>query len=239
MVVMSLFNATISAFGLAGLMTLAAPLAHSAGMVPETSVVIIDAGQGEGTINVTNTDPEAALLYTTLERLEGDEEELLVVNPTITRVEAGQSQRVRFIFQSDQPLTVQRLQRVNFESIAQRRADGTTGVALQIAQNLPVLINPADLPRKKDPWSLLQWSLAGEQVRVSNMSRYVVRLHQQVLLNPGEVSLSLPRTYLLPGQTELLPLPAGWRPAPQTQVKIYPASVYGYQVGEYETVLVQ
>lgn len=214
-------------------------LANAAGMVPETSVVIIDAAKGEGIINVTNTDGEAALLHTTLERLEGDDEDLLVVNPPITRVESGQAQQVRFILQAARPLTVQRLQRVNFESIAQKRPDGSTGVALQVAQNLPVLINPADLPRKADPWVLLQWTVIGNELVVNNPSRYVVRLHQRVTLLPGETDLYLPQTYLLPGDQRQLPLPAGSRVGPESRVKIFPASVYGYQVAEYETAIMQ
>ncbi|MHC8375393.1 hypothetical protein ACYZT3_04805 [Pseudomonas sp. MDT1-16] len=39
----------------------------AAGMVPETSVVLINVGDGEGTINVTNSDSNTALLYTSLE----------------------------------------------------------------------------------------------------------------------------------------------------------------------------
>lgn len=230
-------NRRLSAAVWALLTLMIAPGAQAAGMVPETSVVIIDAGKGEGVIKVTNTDDHAALLYTTIERLAGDEEELVVVNPPITRVEAGQVQQVRFIVQNAQPLTVQRLQRVNFESIAPQQADGSAGVALQVAQNLPVLINPADLPRKTDPWALLEWSLEGDQVVVNNPSRYVVRLHQKVLLAPGELELTLPRTYLLPGDQERLPLPEGQRPGTDARVKIFPASVYGYQVAEYESVL--
>jgi P pilus assembly chaperone PapD len=41
----------------------------AAGMIPETSVVLINVADGEGVINVTNSDDQATLLYTSLENL--------------------------------------------------------------------------------------------------------------------------------------------------------------------------
>jgi len=203
-------------------------LSQAAGMVPETSVVIVNMVDGEGTINVTNTDSKAVLLYTSLENIPEDEASLLVITPPVARVEAGEKQLVRFIVQSPTPITTQRLKRVTFEGIPQKSSDGKSVVGVTVRQNLPVLINPADLPPKSDPWTALKWSTNGQALTVKNESRYVVRLNQQVNVLPADMKLTLPRTYILPGQIETLQLPAGASIASESKIRIYPVSDYGY-----------
>ena len=90
------------------------------GMVPDTSVVIVNEADGEASVSVTNTDSKLALLHVTLEDIPEDTTPLLFVTPPLTRVEPGKSQLIRFILQSPTPLTAQRLKRVIFEG---RRAD--------------------------------------------------------------------------------------------------------------------
>jgi P pilus assembly chaperone PapD len=209
----------------------------AAGMVPETSVVLINVGDGESTINITNTDENAALLYTSLENLPEDDEDFLIVTPPVTRVEAGEKQQVRFIVQTDRPITTQRLKRVSFEGIPHKDPNAGAQVAMTVRQNLPVLVTPADLPRKLDPWTLLAWSVQGQHIVARNDSRYVVRMNQQINVMPAEITLTMPRTYLLPGQSVNLELPADFRWAPESTVRIYPASTYGYQVKQYDAPL--
>jgi len=43
-------------------LTIYSPLSQAAGMVPETSVVLINIAEGEGTMTVTNTDSQAGCL---------------------------------------------------------------------------------------------------------------------------------------------------------------------------------
>ncbi|WP_414925699.1 hypothetical protein [Pseudomonas zeae] len=56
------------------------PFAGAAGMSPQTTVVLINAGVGEGSMIVTNTDAQARLLYTAIEHLPEDPEELMLVS---------------------------------------------------------------------------------------------------------------------------------------------------------------
>ncbi|MHC8375396.1 fimbria/pilus chaperone family protein [Pseudomonas sp. MDT1-16] len=212
-------------------------VSQAAGMVPETSVVLINVADGEGTINVTNTDSQAALLYTSLENLPEDQESLVVATPPVARVEAGEKQLVRFIVQSEKPITTQRLKRVNFEGIPQKDPNAPAKIGVTVRQNLPVLITPADLPLKPDPWTLLQWSIKGQTLTVKNDSRYVVRLNQQVSVMPAKINLALPRTYILPGQTHHFELPAGTRLSADATVRIYPASTYGFAVKPFDAPL--
>lgn len=214
-------------------------LAGAAGMVPETSVVLVNAGDGEGSINVTNTDDQPVLLYTFLENLPEDPEELLLVTSPISRVEAGEKQLVRFVFQSDKPLTTQRFKRAIFEGIPPQSSDGSVKIDMTVRQNLPVIISPADLPPNDAPWTLLKWEAKGQTLTVLNNSRYVVRLNQQLDLIPAGGQLSLPRTYLLPGQSHSLPLPADATLSAASKVRLYPASLYGYQGAAYDAPLIQ
>ena len=76
-----------------------ATVARADGMVPDTSVVIVNEADGEATVSVTNTDNKMALLHVTLENIPEDSDTLLFVTPPLTRVEASKSQLVRFILQ--------------------------------------------------------------------------------------------------------------------------------------------
>ncbi|WP_409279462.1 fimbria/pilus chaperone family protein [Pseudomonas defluvii] len=211
--------------------------AYAAGMLPETSVILINVAEGEGVINVTNTDDQAALLYTSLEHLPDDPDHILIVTPPVARVEAGDKQLVRFIVQSEQPITTQRLKRVNFEGIPQKTADGSTKIAVTVRQNLPVLITPADLPAKSAPWTELSWSVDGQTLTVKNDSRYVVRLNQQVTILPANVTLTLPQPHVLPGQAHHLELPANARLGAGTTLRIYPVNTYGFAVDPFDAPL--
>lgn len=209
---------------------------QAAGMVPDTTVVLVNVADGEGTINVRNSDEQAALLYTSLENIDEDQEALLVVSPPIMRVEPGQKQLVRFIVQPSKPITTQRLKRVTFDGIPQKKEGGKSTVTVNVRQNLPVIIHPAGLPMKNDPWTLLKWSRTGNTLNVSNDSPYVVRMTKQLELLPSKTVAELPNNYVLPGQSfsiKFADSPAG----SVTSVKFTPASIYGFAVAPYTAKL--
>ncbi|MFP2768849.1 fimbria/pilus chaperone family protein [Oceanisphaera sp. KMM 10153] len=206
--------------------------ALATGMQPETSVVILDEGQGEVSINVKNTDDTPSLLYTTIENIPEDQETLVVLTPPVARVEAGETQLVRFLRRGGEPSATQRLKRVIFEGIAQRPdANGRARVGVTVRQNLPLLIHPKGLERHREPWTLLKWRMDGDKLVVVNDSPYVVRLAQELTLKPSGQQALLPRTYVLPGET--LPVSAK-DPISATSVTIAPATVYGYAVEHYD-----
>jgi P pilus assembly chaperone PapD len=99
------------------LLASAAHLASAAGMVPETSVLLINEADGEATMTVKNTDPGVALLHTQIVHVAEDQENLIVVTPPIVRVEPNEMQMVRFILTSKEPLKTERLARVIFDGI--------------------------------------------------------------------------------------------------------------------------
>ncbi|MGJ7513322.1 fimbria/pilus chaperone family protein [Pseudomonas baetica] len=203
------------------------------GMVPDTSVVIVNEADGEASVSVTNTDASLALLHVTLEDIPEDKEPLLFVTPPLARVEPSKSQLVRFILQSNAPLTTQRLKRVIFEGMPQDRAAAQAGharVGVTVRQNLPVIVHPKGLAPNRTPWTGLTWSLEKDQLSVHNPTPYVVRLAQELLLLPGNGSALLPRTYVLPGER----LSVTTNGSAATTVRLQPATVYGFAVPHYE-----
>ena len=203
------------------------------GMVPDTSVVIVNEADGEASVTVTNTDDKLALLHVTLEDIPEDKASLLFVTPPLARVEPAKSQLIRFILQTAEPLTTQRLKRVIFEGMPQGRSTAQAGharVGVTVRQNLPVILHPKGLAPNRTPWTGLEWRLNSDQLSVSNPTPYVVRLAQELRLLPGGGSALLPRTYVLPGET----LKVTASGAGASRVQLQPATVYGFAVAPYE-----
>lgn len=201
------------------------------GMLPETTVVVLYEEQGEATINIKNTDAAPALLHSVVENVPEDLEPLLIVTPPITRVEAGETQLVRFIGTLQEPLKTQRLKRVTFEGIPQARVGGGATIGITLRQNLPLILHPRDLPVHHSPWELLKWRRAGERLTVHNDSAYVVRLAPEVQLLPQGVLATLPRTYVLPGEALTLKVEGSLEGV--AGVEIHPATIYGFSADSH------
>jgi P pilus assembly chaperone PapD len=215
---------------------LATSVAHATGMVPETSIVIVEEADGEGGINVQNTDNFPVLLTTTLENIPEDTDELLIVTPPAARVEPGKNQRVRFMLTNKEPLKTERLKRVIFEGIPPQQK-GKNEVRMTIRQNIPVIIRPAGLARADAPWEQLTWKLQDNSILLSNPSPYVVRLAQSVQTLPDNTTWILPNTYVLPGQALALTPDGGRTPTNASQVRISPATIWGFTVNSYDASL--
>lgn len=226
------FALSVSTALIAGLAPL--PL-HAAGMLPETSVVIVNESDGEASINVKNTDAKPALMFTSLTGIPGDDETLLIVTPPVARVEPGETQLVRFLLQTPQPLKTQRLRRVIFEGIPPKNMAPGVRVTMNVRQNLPVLIHPKGLAQDDQPWKRLKWSVGTDKLRVVNDSPYVVRLAASVQLLPSTTTVELPRPYVLPGETVEVAVPAAAKGA--ATVRLVPATVYGFTVASYDATL--
>ncbi len=234
----------VSRVGLVGaafavLFAATASSARADGMVPQTSVVIVNEADREASLIVTNSDKRASLLLVTLQDIPEDKDKLLRVEPMVTRVEPGKTQMVRFILQTKEPLKTQRLKRVLLEGVPDRdnSKPGQMRIGIGVRQNLPVIINPAGLPRRDDPWTLLSWSRAGNELTVRNDSPYVVRMSQEVHLLPGNATATLPRAYVLPGEHLKMSLKDAASSAAANKVRIQPATVYGYITDNYEAPL--
>lgn len=122
------------------------------GMVPETSVLLVDEKRGEASINIKNTDDHPSLLYTTIVDLpESNKSIRLIPTQPVIRVEAGQVQQVRFLLQATVPLQSEELKRVTFEGIPPKD-DKSSRVTVSIRQG-STCTDPPGFPagRARDP----------------------------------------------------------------------------------------
>ncbi|TAL96134.1 MAG: fimbrial chaperone protein [Paraburkholderia sp.] len=221
-------NVVIAAAMLAGF----ANVAMATGMVPETSVVLVNEADGEATMNVKNSESTPQLLYTSITHIEEDQENLVVVTPPVSRVEGNQTQTVRFVLQNKTPLTVERLERAVFEGIPPRDPKAGARVTMTVRQDLPLVIHPKGLAVNREPWKELKVSVTGDQLTIENPSAYVVRLAQTVQLQPEQKNVDLPRPYVLPKTKVTVPLKGA--SAAATIARLFPATTYGYSVDPYD-----
>lgn len=205
--------------------------AAASGMKLETSVVVVNTDDGEGVMTLTNTDPTPVLLYTSVENLPGDKEESLIVTPPVVRVNPGDSQTVRFMLKTP-PKDIEQFKRAIFEGIP---ATDKTADKLQITlrQNVPLIIHPAGLKENAEPWTLLKWEQNGiDSLKVTNTGPYVIRMSPTISVAPQKLNGSLPRSYMLPGDTVEVKFAS--KLTDVQKVQITPANLYGYFVKPYE-----
>lgn len=207
--------------------------AQATGMVPETSVVLVNEADGEATMNVKNSESSPQLLYTAINHIDEDKEDLVIVTPPMARVEANDTQVVRFILRNKTPLKTERLARAVFEGIPPRDDKvGTARVTMTVRQDLPLVIHPKGLPLEREPWKRLRVSIADGTLIIENASPYVVRLAQSVQFQPGQESVDLPKPYVLPETTVKVPLTR--IPAAAISVRLFPATLYGFAVDSFD-----
>lgn len=225
--------ATLRTLALATTIMLFMPIpAAAVGIQPETSIVLVREADGEGTINVRNVSDTPVLLLSTLEHIAEDTEEWVMVTPPAAVVAPGQSQMVRFVLSSGAPLAHQRLKRAVFEGIPQT-AEQQNAVRFTVRQNLPLIAIPKGEKAEREPWKALQWRVSNAALTVNNPSPYVVRLDQQVRLLPSVQMAALPKPYILPGETLALAID-GHNPETAAQIRVFPATIYGYQVPHFD-----
>ncbi|MFP3890262.1 fimbria/pilus chaperone family protein [uncultured Ralstonia sp.] len=222
------------------LLASAAFASQAAGMLPESTVVLINEADGEASMVVTNTDPGPSLLYTTIQSVDEDPKPPVILTPPVARVEPGKKQTVRFMLTNTEPLKVERYARATFDGIPERKPDGTNTVTLTVRQNLPIVMHPKSLPEDKTPWKHLKWSRNGDVLTATNDSAYVVRVDQKLNLMPGNAEVSLPKSYLVPGGKVEVKLPERKGEDGKvlkddfTQVVMTPFTAYGYAAPPYE-----
>lgn len=203
--------------------------AFASGVQPETSVIIINEAQKGGSINIKNTENAPLLLYTRVVDLPDDPTPRLLVTQPVARLEPGQSQRVRFVLNTDGPLQREHIKRVWFEGVAEQNSGGNVGVTIR--HDLPAVIVPKGVKAKRELWNDLSWSVSGDRLLISNTGKQVVRLAQQISLQPADVMLSLSKNYILPGETLIVSAPDGVRLSDAREIEFSPVTRYGFSVG--------
>ncbi len=176
-------------------------------------------------------------MVTKVEPIPEDPQDLLLVNPPIARVEPGDTQIVRFLLKpraEGQPeIKTEHLMRASFEGVPPKE---NNKVNFSIRQNIAVIIHPGGLAKAEAPWKLLIWQRDSEGMIVKNPSPYVVRFTPALTLLPSQTPATLPRTFILPGES--LRVSVKSVPSADHQVRMHPASAYGYVAKEaYEAKL--
>lgn len=214
-----------------GLLILLIALPAAAVMKPETSMLMINEEAEGGSLNVTNTADHEALLYVKIYSLPDDPQPQLLVTQPVTRLAAGQTQRLRFLLHTRGPLKTEHMKRVILEGIPLQALTGKNTVGLSLRQDLPIIIHPAGLAIKSDPWEALQFSESSGVLTIVNPSRYVVRLSQTVVLLPSMKNIMLSKSYILPGETLTVKGQDTATLKSSQQVQLQSLSKYGYVAG--------
>ncbi|EPL9571620.1 fimbria/pilus chaperone family protein [Providencia rettgeri] len=206
----------------------------AAGMVPQNPIVMIEESDGEGNIDIKNTDKYPSLLITKIEDLEDDKEELITVYPPVTRVEGNETQTVRFLITTKMPLKTERLKRVTFEGVPPKNGELEKEINVTFKQNLPVIIRPAGLAQNLAPWEGLTWEYKNNQFTVTNPSPYVVRfISPNITVLPSGQKFILPKTYILPHQSFDLSVSQNINIKNADKVRFYPATTWGFSTNKY------
>lgn len=108
---------------------------------------------------------------------------------------------------------------------------------MTVRQNLPVLIRPAGLAKNDAPWKELKWSNQGGKLVVTNPSPYVVRMSSAVKTLPDNADWNMQNNYVLPGQTITLENSKGKALSASKQVRISPATTWGFTVNSYDAAV--
>jgi len=206
-------------------------LPASAVMKPETSMLMINEAAEGGSLNVTNTADHEALLYVKVYNLPDDPQPQLLVTQPVTRLAAGQTQRLRFLLHTRGPLKTEHMKRVILEGIPTQVLAGSHSVGLSLRQDLPIIIHPASLPVKSDPWQALTFTENHGILTIVNPSLYVVRLSQTLALLPSMKNITLSKSYILPGETLTVKAPDAATLKNSNQIQIQSLSKYGYVAG--------
>ncbi|HDS4947737.1 fimbrial protein [Klebsiella aerogenes] len=228
-----------SLFRMLALTAVMTPLfCQASGILPSSSVVVVEEETGEATMTVRNTDSKPLLLVTTLKEVDGDRGNILQVSPPAVRVEGGKNQTVRFFLTNKTPLKTEHLRRVIFEGVSPKNK-GQNVVQVNISQNLPVVIRPAGLARDNAPWKRLSWSFRNGALTVVNKSPYVVRLSQSVQSLPDNRNWEMGQSYILPSQTLTLKADGKDRPTAPEKVRLSPATTWGFSVDTFEAPVIR
>lgn len=186
---------------LAGMLALLmSPLLQASTLLPEKPVVVIDEAAGGGSIIIKNSDSMPMMLFSKVTDLDDDPLPRVVTAQPVVRLEPGQSQRIGFLLDNKAALDREHIKRISFEgfSVSQNDQNAATPLA---RQELPMLIVPTKLDKNIVQEQHLIWSAKHRKLTVTNTSLQVIRLIPEIMLLPDNMPATLPKTYILPGET--------------------------------------
>ncbi|BBI91263.1 gram-negative pili assembly chaperone domain-containing protein [Serratia symbiotica str. Tucson] len=215
------------------------PAVYSAGMTPNTSAVIIEEQNKEGTIEIKNTDAEPMLLYSKIVRLADDDfDGALIPSPAAVLVQPGETQVIRVLLRTNKKMEKEHLARVEFSGIPTQNKGGTR-IDFLITQDLPVVIRPRGYTPVNDKWTYLKWKFEAHQLCLTNDTKMVIRIADNIVIEPNNISLNLPKTNALPASNICVKLPADYIPRPGSNVIFSSISEYNYVINKLKQPIIQ
>lgn len=217
---------------------LAVGAADAAGVQPDSTIVLLSADANQVQMGVKNTDASPLLMNVTVIDLPGSESVSVLPLPQVIRIEANGRQVVQFMFPKGAPtIDKQYLKRVSFEGIPPKNSRPEANVVtFTVRQVIPMVISPAGLVQDPEPWKRMQILRAGEgAMELRNDSPFVVRLGFVAQLMPMNTSVQLMKnSYVLPGEHIAFDLPKGVLASAVREVRINPASPWGFKVAAHD-----
>ncbi|MXN74132.1 fimbria/pilus periplasmic chaperone [Burkholderia sp. 4701] len=195
--------------------------ANAATFTLESTTVVLDEQERRVAFNVKNDGAEPILLVSKLDDLNDDEKmsQQILVAPPIARIDPGQSQQVNFALKKGVKLDHEYMLKASFEGGAQR---GRGSMAMPVRQEVGFILQPSAIPPVRTPWQDLKLTAAGRRLTVANPGKHVIRLANTLALLPGDKSIALAHSYLMPGDSQTLEIDGA-----AEQVRIIPLSRYG------------
>ena len=212
-----------TAFALAmGSAAVAAPAMASTFKL-QSNTVILEERDGRTAFNVTNTGKEPILLVSKVEDLVEDHMAgNVLVTPTVTRIDPGQSQIVNFSLKKGVKLDREYMLRASFEGVTQK---AERGMRMPIRQQIGFILQPKSVAAEPRPWQDLRLTVEGDDIVVSNPGKHVVRLGPTLTVQPSGATGALPRPYVMPGESLKVSFP---NLGAAQNVSIVPLSRYGF-----------
>ena len=215
------FFSLMKMLGLFGMGFATCPATASSFELQSTTLVMSEQ-EGRATFNVTNTGRAPILLLTKLEDLGGESmAKNVLVMPSVTRIDPGQSQITSFLLKKGVKLGHEYMLKASFEGVEQRAQSGTT---MPVRQEIGFILQPKFVPVISEPWKELQVTSAGTELSLINPGKHVVRIGPLVTLQPSGTEVPLARAYILPGERVSVSSESASK---SDQISITPLSRYG------------
>lgn len=200
---MNFFSKTLIALAIASTGISAA----NAGVIIGGTRVIYDGNKKEASISVNNPDGTPYLIQSWIETQNGGAEKApFVITPPLYRLDSNQQNVERIILAGSVAQDKESLYWLNIKAIpAAPKKDNTLQIAVKT--RIKLIYRPADLkgttPEEKA--ESLTWSVAGNQLQVTNPSSYVINFNE---IKVGGKKLD-DVSYVLPGATARFTMPKG------------------------------
>lgn len=172
--------------------------AFALGIQPETTVLVLNQENGDASISVKNTNNVPTLLQTKIVDVEEGSNSLVLASPSIVKIDAGESQIVRFFLKENKESNVQQIKRIRFIGLPARNEKDKNSSSLSVAvgQSIPLIINPAGLKPNPKPWEFINYHYENGKLFLSNPSQYIVRLYPEI--SADGVKIKLQQSFIAP-----------------------------------------